>query len=71
MGQRSQHVRVEMLDPFNRLVIFYDPVDDDYCWQLEMLDEHGEEVGVYSNGEWHPSIVLAYADGYIKFLMER
>ena len=71
MGSKNTPGRVEMLDPFNRLVIFYNPVDDDYCWPLEMLDEHGEEVGVYSNGEWHPLQILAYADGYINYLLER
>jgi hypothetical protein len=70
MDSRSNPVRVEMLDSFNRLVIIHDLVDGDYAWQIEMIDEYGEAVGVYTNDEWYPSPVLAYADGYIHFLME-
>ena len=70
MDSRSNQVRVEMLDPFNRLVIIQDLVDGDYAWQIDMIDEDGEAVGVYTNDEWHPSPVLAYADGYIHFLLE-
>ena len=51
--------------------VIRDPIDGDYTWQIDMIDEDGEAVGVYTNDEWHPSPVLAYADGYIHYLLER
>ena len=71
MESDHNQVRAEMLDPFTRLIIFFDPVSGEYGWQIELIDVHGDLVSIYTNDEVHQSPVLAYADGYIHFLLEK